>query len=1100
MTPLTLILRGARFYWRRHLGVILGVALATVVLTGSLLTGDAVKSTLRHQAELRVGQADIALTGGDHFFRKALADDPTLKGAPVIMLRSTIAKSDSGARVNSAQLLGVDQRFWKLSPNGTPIALANEGVAINRRLAEQLETHLGDTLVIRVEKPGAFSRDAPLSGNENEVVALRLKVTQIVEANDYGRFALTASQVPPFTAFVPIELLEERLALRGKSNLILAKAQNNAPPRQGIRWDLADADLEIRTLPNQSGFELRSSRVFLDPAFVAITPQGKSNQRTDALTYFVNELRAGEKSTPYSMVTAVAPTPGGFLPLNLANDEIVISPWLADDLHASIGDEVTLKYFVIGDRRALLEQTRKFKVRAVLPTDLPELNNSWMPDFPGLSDQANCRDWKPGFAFDATKMRDQDQAYWEKYRGTPKAFLNLQVGEELWGNRWGKITSMRWPAEANRQEIVDDLNHHLSPEQLGFQLLPLRKLAIDATNAPVDFGELFLCFSIFLIVAAAGLTGLLFTFSLDERRTEVGLLLSLGLRRKQVRALLLSEGIVLALIGGGIGAPLAVLYTNGVIWALSTAWRNAVSTTEFVITIHPLTLASGIIFGVLVGWLSMVWATWKFWHHTSRELLADAPEEFDQRQSNPTSFAAKNWRGLIAPFCLLGAGALLVSNKSAETFFGAGALLLISGLLLSARALRHSKLTANLASLTELGWRNATRRQRQSLTIIGVLASGVFIVVAVDAFRQKPLEQTTQRDTGTGGFALIGESSLPIYDDLNTQKGREVFALDDQKLAGVKIVPIRVQPGDDASCLNLNRAITPRILGVNPQDLASRNAFKFAKSSPSASSAPPPTQPTPPQNTWQLLNRETTANQSSIPAIVDANTLQWALQKKLGESIDAQDERGRNFQEEVVATLAGSILQGSVIISEKHFIEKFPSVGGYRFFLIDCPQEQIASVKDHLSRQLADRGLELTLTSQKLGDFQAVENTYLAIFQSLGGLGLLLASAGLALVIARGVVERRREFAILSALGFTSGQLRSLVFAEHRWLIVLGLAIGSGSALVAVWPTLQENRGVFPYTEVGMLLGGLFFTCTLGSWLAALLALRGITWTTLRSE
>ena len=162
MTPLTLILRGARFYWRRHLGVILGVALSTVVLTGSLLTGDAVKSTLRHQAELRVGQADIALTGGDHFFRKALADDPTLKGAPLIALRSTIAKSDSGARVNSAQLLGVDPRFWKLSPNGTPIALANDGVAINRRLAEQLETQLGDTLVIRVEKPGAFSRDAPL--------------------------------------------------------------------------------------------------------------------------------------------------------------------------------------------------------------------------------------------------------------------------------------------------------------------------------------------------------------------------------------------------------------------------------------------------------------------------------------------------------------------------------------------------------------------------------------------------------------------------------------------------------------------------------------------------------------------------------------------------------------------------------------------------------------------------------------------------------------------------------------------------------------------------------------------------------------------------
>ncbi len=46
---------------------------------------------------------------------------------------------------------------------------------------------------------------------------------------------------------------------------------------------------------------------------------------------------------------------------------------------------------------------------------------SWMPDFPGLADKKNCRDWKPGFEFDSTKMRDKDQAYWEKYRGTPKA-------------------------------------------------------------------------------------------------------------------------------------------------------------------------------------------------------------------------------------------------------------------------------------------------------------------------------------------------------------------------------------------------------------------------------------------------------------------------------------------------------------------------------------------------------------------------------------------------------------------------------------------------------------------------------------------------------
>ena len=40
----------------------------------------------------------------------------------------------------------------------------------------------------------------------------------------------------------------------------------------------------------------------------------------------------------------------------------------------------------------------------------------------------------------------------------------------------------------------------------------------------VDFGQLFVSFSFFLIAAAAVLTGLLFVFSLEQRNAEAGLL------------------------------------------------------------------------------------------------------------------------------------------------------------------------------------------------------------------------------------------------------------------------------------------------------------------------------------------------------------------------------------------------------------------------------------------------------------------------------------------------------------------------------------------------------------------------------------------------
>src|SRR4029453_11779793 len=79
---------------------------------------------------------------------------------------------------------------------------------------------------------------------------------------------------------------------------------------------------------------------------------------------------------------------------------------------------------------------------------------------------------------------------------------------------------------------------------------------------------------------------------------------------------------------------------------------------------------------------------------------------------------------------------------------------------------------------------------------------------------------------------------------------------------------------------------------------------------------------------------------TDVPGIVDANTLQWAMQKKIGDTIEYRDERGVAFRVVIVGTIKGSMLQGNVLIAEKHFIERFPGTSGYRFFLIDCPREK----------------------------------------------------------------------------------------------------------------------------------------------------------------
>jgi hypothetical protein len=61
------------------------------------------------------------MTGGEHMFRAHLADE--VGGAPLLILPTSVARTDGSARINNAQALGVEQRFWQLAPAGSAPSL-----------------------------------------------------------------------------------------------------------------------------------------------------------------------------------------------------------------------------------------------------------------------------------------------------------------------------------------------------------------------------------------------------------------------------------------------------------------------------------------------------------------------------------------------------------------------------------------------------------------------------------------------------------------------------------------------------------------------------------------------------------------------------------------------------------------------------------------------------------------------------------------------------------------------------------------------------------------------------------------------------------------
>jgi hypothetical protein len=398
-------------------------------------------------------------------------------------------------------------------------------------------------------------------------------------------------------------------------------------------------------------------------------------------------------------------------------------------------------------------------------------------------------------------------------------------------------------------------------------------------------------------------------------------------------------------------------------------------------------------------------------------------------------------------------------------------------------------------TLAAMAFSGLARRRSRSVATAAMLASGTFLIVSIGVFRLDANRDATKRTSGTGGFALIGESTMPVVADLNTKAGREAFALNEADFADVNFVQFRVQAGDEASCLNLNRAQKPRLLGVNPGSLADR--FTFAKQSDGVPSGKP----------WESLKRgefypahEVPLQDDEVAAIGDAASIQWAMGKQVGDTLDYVDERGQPFKVRIVGAVANSILQGQLIIDEVEFVKRFPGESGYKYFLIDAPTNRVVDVSAKLSRAMQDVGLELTPAPQRLAQFNAVQNTYLGTFQILGGLGLLLGSAGLGIVVLRNVLERRGELALLLAVGWRRSAVSQLVLREHFALLAIGLAIGIGAAAVAVLPTLLPPGAAFPWRTLSLTLAAVLLNGLGWTWIATRTALRGNLLAALRGD
>jgi ABC-type antimicrobial peptide transport system permease subunit len=319
---------------------------------------------------------------------------------------------------------------------------------------------------------------------------------------------------------------------------------------------------------------------------------------------------------------------------------------------------------------------------------------------------------------------------------------------------------------------------------------------------------------------------------------------------------------------------------------------------------------------------------------------------------------------------------------------------------------------------------------------------------------------------------------LPIVHDLSAPAGQAALGL--AQFGGFRAVPFRVRSGDDASCLNLYQPLNPRILAP-PAAFLRTAGFSFEGSVSKSG------------NPWLLLESQQAGG--AVPAIADANSMTYSMHRKLGEDFEVNGVRFR-----IVAALRDSLFQSELLISEANFLRLYPDAEGYRFFLLSAPPGKAAEVTRTLEESLSSYGFDVQPSEALLAGFHRVENTYLSTFRALGGLGLVLGVVGLAAVLLRNALERRRDLALLRAVGYRPRRLAAMALVENLFLLTMGLVTGGLCAALAVAPAVAARGGRVPVLSLGLLLAAVLATGVAASFAATAAALRSPLLEALKSE
>lgn len=1026
---------------------ILIIMLLSAVITGSLLTGKSVRESLRKTSAEKLGNTGIVISSGPRYFSHLLAERIQKKTG--LSTTSTLEINGHcqifGESENSVgvKIIAIDPGFFKFHGEND-ISLNPGMVFINRKLAEFLEVIEGDEIILRYPAISQIPSDAPFSPEKKNVSSAVLTVKRILETEEIGNFSLSISQITPMNLFVNRSDIADIEGNVPDINRMLIASENKLPLDQVaamLKETLMPGDIGlIMRRSEKSGMnEIISKRVFIDQNIVdGITEVFPSV--APVLTYLGNMFIKGDGMTPYSFISGL---PGSLYEDIPSGDRIIINEWIASDLDAKTGDTIDVKWYSPDIANRMTVRSGQFIVSGITGMDSNLSDPFLMPEFSGISGKESCSEWDAGVLVDISLIRDKDEDYWNTYKGTPKAFIGYQKAKDLWGNNYGPVTSLRFPADIKGDEIISELTGRIDPQQAGFTVQDILGESVRAAAEGTDFSTLFFSLGFFIILSSIILLILVVAAFLDTRKGQVRTLSSLGFTDTWIGSLLFSESVFIATAGALAGIFAGMGFNKIIVKALNTVWRDSVQTDAIVPDVGFWPMVVGFIATLAISLLILSIKT----RHFLRDLKK--PVTGFIRPSSGRKYLIISTIALLLSIILV-ILSLFIAGKAMLLSFTGGTMMLISIVVISGylnfrRPVFPSDRNPSLSLLSRFYY---SFFPSHAIIPVVFIAAGIFATMVTGLNRLSVTGQSLKESGGTGGYLLWNSVTVPVIHDLNSDIGRTEFALNENGLEDLEFVPIKLLPGDDASCLNLNNVTSPPLLGINPEKFIERNSFSFASVLRSLKLA----------NPWNSVNLPTDNN--TIYGIADQTVLQWGLKMKVGDTLTLRSENGKPLKIIIAAGLKSSIFQGNIIIGFENFNKFFPTISGSQILLADGNPQMIDLYRETMNDRFSNHGIHTEETGTRMASFFKVTNTYLTVFSILGGIGLIMGVAGIGFVLIRNYNQRKRDFAFLLASGFNIDNIRKLISGEQIRILISGIAAGASAAFMATLPSLGSATGV----------------------------------------